>query len=58
MGIIYACDDEGVFSNGQLYWDDGEVVDPEDNEYLLLVFRGNGVLKKLKYFNKLNIYFY
>jgi len=42
MGIIYACDDEGVFSNGQLYWDDGEVVDPEDNEYLLLVFRGNG----------------
>ena len=53
MGIIYACDDEGVFSNGQLYWDDGEVVDPEDNEYLLLVFRGNGVVYLLR---KLHIF--
>jgi len=41
MGIIYACDDQGVLSYGQFYWDNGEVVDPKNDEYLILVFRGN-----------------
>lgn len=44
MGIIYACDDQGVLSYGQFYWDNGEVVDPKNDEYLILVFRGNEVI--------------